>query len=216
DDFCELPYERRADVQTFLRICSFSTLLVTSATAIIALPQAAPIRRVNPAGGNGAVTLAGTVHPLARPEFDQGPVNPQMTMGRMVLLLKPSAARQAALDALVAAQQDPASPQFHHWLTPAQYGQLFGASDADLSRVTAWLRQNGFAIENIPPSRQAIVFSGTAGQGFEALRTRIDRYRVDGTLHLANAQDLEIPAELADVITGVVSLNDFHHQPQLA
>ncbi len=207
---------RRTDVQIFLRICLSSALLLTSATAIIALPQAASIRRVDLAGGNGALTLAGTVHPLARPEFDQGPVNPRTPMGRMVLLLKPSATRQAALDALVAAQQDPASPQFHQWLTPVQYGALFGASDADLSRVTAWLRQDGFSIENIQPSRRAIVFSGTAGQVFEAFRTRIDRYRVNGMLHLANAQNLEIPDELADVVTGVVSLNDFHHRPQLA
>jgi len=60
-------------------------------------------------------------------------------MDRMLLLLKPSPARQADLDALVKAQQNPTSAHYHQWLTPAEYGARFGASAQDLTRVTAWL-----------------------------------------------------------------------------
>lgn len=74
------------------------------------------------------VTLKGNVNPLARAEFDQGVVNPETRLDRMVLLLKPSPAQQAALDALVEAQQDSQSPLYHQWLTPAEYGAQFGAS----------------------------------------------------------------------------------------
>src|SRR5208282_3778903 len=37
---------------------------------------------------------------------------------------------------------------------------------------------------------------------------------VNGTLHIANMSDPQIPAALAPAVVGVVSLNDFRPQPQ--
>ena len=107
------------------------------------------------------VTLEGNVHPLARAQFDQGLVNSDTRLERMVLLLKPSASQQANLDALVEAQQNPQSPLYHQWLTPAQYGSQFGVSDVQLAQVTAWLAEQGFTVDEIPAGRQLVVFSGT-------------------------------------------------------
>ncbi len=36
-------------------------------------------------------------------------------------------------------QSDPASPEYHHDLTPQQFGRQFGPSDAGLQSVTQWL-----------------------------------------------------------------------------
>jgi len=44
------------------------------------------------------------------------------------------------LRALLAAQQDPASPAYHRWLTPAEFGARFGPAPRDLHRVERWLR----------------------------------------------------------------------------
>ncbi len=108
------------------------------------------------------VTLQGNVHPLARAEFDLGAVSANMRLERLLLVLSPSAEQQAALDALVEAQQDPSSPQYQQWLTPAEFGAEFGASDTQLAQVTSWLTAHGFAIDEIPPGRRLVVFSGTA------------------------------------------------------
>ena len=64
----------------------------------------------------------------------------------MSINFKPTDAQQAALKALLQAQQDPASPSYHKWLTPAQFGQQFGMSSADLAKVSAWLQQEGFTV----------------------------------------------------------------------
>ena len=69
----------------------------------------------------------------------------------MLLVLQSSAAQQAALDALVEAQQDPSSPHYQQWLTPAEFGAQFGVDDPDLALVTAWLAAHGFTVEEIPP-----------------------------------------------------------------
>src|SRR5271156_957439 len=50
---------------------------------------------------------------------------------------------RAALDDLLAALHDPASPQYHHWLTPTEFGMRFGADSATVARVTAALERRG-------------------------------------------------------------------------
>ena len=180
-------------------------LLAAAALSSPALPQ--------PAGAQideaQVVTLFGNVHPLARPEFDLGSAAPDTRLDRILLLLKPSSARQATLDAFVQAQQEPSSPVFHQWLTPAAYAARFGVSAADLARVQSWLRSHGFSIDEIPAGNRLILFSGTAAQIAEAFHTEIHHYRVNGIDHLANAQDPQIPRALASAVEGIVSLHDF-------
>jgi len=162
------------------------------------------------------VTLEGNVHPLARAEFDAGVVSADMRLERMLLVLTPSAEQQTALDALVEAQQDPYSPHYHEWLTPDEFGAQFGAGDAELAQVTMWLTAHGFAIDEIPTGRRLVMFSGTASQVSDAFHTEMHHYRLNGTMHIANAQDLQIPSELAGAVGGVVTLHDFRRASQIA
>jgi pseudomonalisin len=155
------------------------------------------------------VALAGNVHPLARLQSEIGEVDSQTRFGRMMLLLKPSAAQQADLEALVQAQHDPRSPLFHQWLTPEEYGTRFGIGDENLEHVEAWLLSQGFTIDELPAGRRLILFSGTAGQVDAAFHAGMRRYKVQGLAHLANSRDPQVPAALADSVAGVVSLHDF-------
>ena len=152
-------------------------------------------------------------HPLARPEFDTGRVAAETPMQRMILMLQPDAAKEHDLEELLAAQHDSSSALFHQWLTPEDFGRRFGLSDHDLNQVVHWLEDQGFAIESVAGGGQQIVFSGTARQVETAFRTEIHEYRINGVVHQANAGDIEIPAALAPVIRGIVSLHDFHSRP---
>jgi subtilase family serine protease len=196
-----------------LAIC---TLLATASSGyalgqsqvVTAAPH--PVSRVVlPVDSTRPLTLRGNVHPLARAEFDRGLVDPQLPMNRILLVLKRSADQEAALQAFIAQQQDPKSPNFHHWLTAAEFGQTYGISDQDLAKVTAWLQSEGFSVGTISKGRGTIEFSGTASQVQHTFRTEIHRYVVDGVEHTANNTDPQIPEALAPVVTGVASLHNF-------
>jgi pseudomonalisin len=60
-----------------------------------------------------------------------------------------------ALRALLAAQQDPASPEYRRWLSPQEFGTRFGAAPRDLKRVERWLRREGCRIKR-PAGRQQV------------------------------------------------------------
>jgi pseudomonalisin len=159
------------------------------------------------------IVLRGNRHPLATAATDAGVVADDYRMERMILTLKPDAAQRAALESLVAAQHDPASPSYHRWLTPEEYGQRFGASQNDVEQIVNWLDSHGLDAAEIGPSRSSVVFGGTAAQVEEAFHTQIHAYRAAGELHHANASDPEIPEALSEVVAGIVSLHDFRSEP---
>lgn len=155
------------------------------------------------------VTLVGNTHPLARPEFDRGAAPDQQPLERMLLLLKRSPEQEAALRALLDAQQTKSSPNFHRWLTPAEFGARFGPADADVQTVTAWLESRGFQVNRVAAGRTVIEFSGAAAQVRDTFRTEIHKYAVNGGEYWANASDPQIPEALAPVVAGFASLNNF-------
>ncbi|MGB8260869.1 MAG: S53 family peptidase [Terracidiphilus sp.] len=161
------------------------------------------------------VALAGNVHPLARPEFELGAVEAGTRLERMVLVLEPGPARQTELEALLEAQQDPRSPLFRQWLTPAGFETRFGVSAAGRKRVEAWLAGHGFRLDEAPAGGRLLIFSGTAAEVEEAFHAGLRRYRVEGAEHLANSRDPELPASLAGLVRGVLSLHDFRRAPQM-
>ena len=158
------------------------------------------------------ITLSGNTHPLARAQFDTGAVPDDTPLNRMLLVLSRSPEQDAALQKLLDDQQTPGSPQFRQWLTPPQFGQMFGPADADIQTVTSWLSSQGFHVDQVSAARNIIQFSGNAGQVRQAFHTSLHHYLFNGKNHLANASDPQIPAALAPVIKGIATLNNFERK----
>ncbi|MGA9984547.1 MAG: protease pro-enzyme activation domain-containing protein, partial [Acidobacteriaceae bacterium] len=174
-----------------------------------------PVHRITaPIDETNLVALRGNVHPLAQGRFDRGVAPASMATGRILLVLQRSAAQQQALTQYLADVQNPSSPSFHKWLTPAQYGAAYGIGDSDLQTVEGWLQANGFKVEKVPQGRNMIQFSGTMGQVQSAFHTSIHAFAVGGATHYANISDPQIPAALAPVVAGVGPLNDFRPKPE--
>lgn len=159
------------------------------------------------------LVLKGNVHPSAQPRFDEGPVDPSTTMDLVTLMLKPSESQQAALEQLLAEQQNPASPNYHRWLTPEEYAERFGVSRQDLAKIVSWLQSEGFAVDDISRGANWIVFHGTAAQIGSAFHTEIHRYLVQGERHFANATQPSVPAAIGPLVIGILGLDDFKLKP---
>jgi len=155
------------------------------------------------------VRLRGNVHPLARPEFDQGVVGDATPMKRMMLVLQRSPEQQAALSKFMDEQLSKDSPNFHNWLTPEQFGKQFGPADADIQTVTDWLAHQGFQQIKVGAGRTAIEFSGNVAQVRNAFHTEIHQFNVNGEFRQANLSDPQIPAALTPAVAGIVSLHNF-------
>jgi len=197
---------------------NFALAAMLSASLGIAAPaahsQELP-RVLGPIDDSQRVVLQGNVHPLARAEFDRGPVEDSFPAERLLLLLRRSDEQENALREFIEAEHTPGNPAFHKWLTPEEFGRLYGPAGSDLAAVTAWLESHGFTVNRVYPGRTVIEFSGTAAQLREAFHTGIHRYQVNGETRLSNDRDPEIPAALAPVVQGLAPTNGFRAQPEL-
>jgi hypothetical protein len=171
--------------------------------------------RIGAIDESSLVVLRSNHHPLATPANDRGEAAADLPMERMLLVLTRDHAAELALQNLLAAQQDKTSPDFHVWLTPAQFGARFGALQRDLQKLTAWLASHGFRVNRVAQGGMIVEFSGTAGQVKEAFHTPIHAYLANGEQHYANAFDPQIPAALASVVAGISTLHDFRKKPAI-
>ncbi len=197
-----------------LRRPALFLLLLAAAGLLSQLSYAQVPSRIAPSFTASEVApLKSSLHPLARAEFDRGRASSVTKVPRMTLVFSPSATQKAALAQLLKDQQNPASPSYHQWLTPAQFGARFGMSDQDIATTEAWLEAQGFTILDVAHGRDAIHFAGTVGQVESAFHTEMHQYMVQGETHLANSTVLTMPAALAGAVAGIRGIAQFRPKP---
>jgi subtilase family serine protease len=189
------------------------TLLLLASAA-----HAAQMDRVTAAVGTRQVqALKGNLPRWASSAGDLGAVATDLPLDHLTLVLARSAATQAAFEQFLDEQQNPASPDYQHWLTPQQVGTQFGLTDHDIASVTSWLASQGLRVEAISPDRTRITFSGPSSAVARALGTEFHRYRVYvGTTaeqRISISSEPQVPAALAGVIAGFHGLSEEHLRP---
>ncbi|WP_433971565.1 protease pro-enzyme activation domain-containing protein [Tunturiibacter lichenicola] len=187
-------------------------LLFCSSSAFAQQPTPRLARTI---ADSARTVLAGSRTPQALRGQDLGPVSPEMAIPGITLVFKRSPEQEDALQQLLTAQQNTASPLYHHWLTPDTFAARFGMADEDIAAAETWLQSRGFHVESIARSRDRITFSGTAAQVQSSFGTGLHYYQVDGEHHFAPAADLTLPTELASVTAAVLHLSNFRPKPSI-
>jgi large repetitive protein len=185
-----------------LRLCFLLILVTFSAAA-----QTPP--RISGKIDNSVRVRIQSVHPLVRVSTDQGPVEANLEMSRMILVLTAGEEADTHIRTFLDSQYTSDSPNYHRWLTPDNFGETFGPSPEDVLLIKTWLEQQGFTVSSVARSGLWMEFSGTASQVENAFQTQMHQYVLRGVTQIANATDVSIPTALAPVVRGVLSLNDF-------
>lgn len=194
-----------ATVAIVLGSCAVAVWITSSVV------RAAPATtRASVPDASGMVRLFGHVNGRARPQFDIGAAPDSLVMNGLEIVFAKTPAQERALEQLIAAQQDSKSPEYHKWLTPADYGARFGASPANVAAVTRWLEAGGFTVDALPANRSQLRFHGSKPQVEAALHTQIHLFEVDGVRHFSNVSDPAVPAEIAPAIMLIRGLDDFY------
>ncbi len=118
----------------------------------------------------------------------------------------------AQLDQLIRLQSAPGSPEYHHFLTPAQFRSSFGPTSATVAQATAALRAGGLSITKV--ESQMIHVRGTAASVERAFSTQLGIARdSSGRTMLAAKTGIVEPAALSRLGATVAGLA-YHIQPK--
>ncbi|WIV60405.1 S53 family peptidase [Amycolatopsis nalaikhensis] len=176
--------------------------------AVVPLPALLGLAVAVPAAAatEPLVTLTDNVAPLVN-SARTGDVAPDRPITAALSL---KLHNQQALEKFLADVQNPASPQYHRFLTPARFNAEFGPTQADVDQAVAFLKKAGATGIEVSGNRQAITFTGTAARLESAFRTRLGTYHdtVSGRDFFANDAAPSVPADVSGVVAGVVGLDD--------
>ena len=190
--------------------------ILLSFLSSLALPAQQPSPRLAKEIDNSLrVTLPGTHPPMAKAANDAGELPSGTVLEAIRVVLRPSAAQESDLEALIAAQQTPGSPEYHKWLSPEEFASRFGVADSDLSAIRQWLEQQGLVFLGVSRSKNLIVASATAEQLKAAFGLAMHYYTANGEKHYAPSSDVTVPEALAPLIRGVANLSTFRPRPHV-
>jgi len=181
--------------------------------ATLAMAQSANLVQ-GPVNAAQRAVLAGHHPAWANAQNDAGAVPSDLAIEHVTVLLNRPPQLEQAYKQFLQDQQNPASPDYHHWLTPIEIGQRFGASMHDIEAVKAWLVSQGLRVDAISNSHDRITFSGPASAFAAAFGAEMHYYTVSGDNRISVNTDPQIPIGLKNVIRSISGLYTVKAHPQ--
>jgi kumamolisin len=115
-----------------------------------------------------------------------------------------------ALDAFIAQVSNPRSSSYGHYVTKSQFAAQYGRSDADVKKVTDYLRSQGLTVGAVHSGNLLVDATGTAAQLEKAFGTKLSTFKdsATGRSFYANDAAPSVPASIASVVGDISGLNN--------
>ena len=157
---------------------------------------------------------AGAAQPMVRldrlsplaPPLNATTLGPVSKAGLIDLEIVLAPSHEAELTSLLHSTYDPGSPQFHQWLTPAEFAQQFAPTATTVSNVEGWLASVG--MHSSYRSGFSVRVSEPAGTIESGLGVSLNNYKLaDGReIHVADRPPL-LPSILSASVVSVLGLD---------
>ncbi|KDN76751.1 serine protease [Streptomyces olindensis] len=150
--------------------------------------------------------LAGTRPAWATAKADQGATSDSAQVSARVYLAGQDA---AGLAAYAKAVSDPKSASYGKYLTARQAQSRFGATEAQVAAVKAWLTSAGLKVTGV--TRHYVSVTGDVAAAEKAFGTQLHNFAKGARTYRAPASTASVPANLADPVLTVTGLDNAPH-----
>jgi uncharacterized repeat protein (TIGR03803 family) len=104
---------------------------------------------------------------------------------------------------------DPSSPNFHHYLSPAQFTAQFGPTEQDYEALADFASSYGLKVTGKHANRLLLDVSGSTAEVERAFHVKLRVYRHPKEARTFHAPDTEPSLELAVPVLAINGLDDF-------
>ncbi len=112
------------------------------------------------------------------------------------------------LDNLLSAIYNPQSTQYHQYLTPDQFNQLFAPTSDQVQQVVSYLQGQGLTVTGVAPNNLLIDATGSVAQVQQTFNVQINNYQSGNHTFYANAAAPSVPASISQLITSIGGLDN--------
>jgi subtilase family serine protease len=136
----------------------------------------------------------------------KGQLSPSATISMVIAL---PLRNQPELRELLAGLYDPADPQYGQYLTPQEFTDRFGPTQADYDLMASYVRSQGLTVTGTHSNRLLLNISGSAQTVEAAFALQMQSYQEqDGREFYAPDIDPQVPEFIASRIVGVIGLDN--------
>jgi subtilase family serine protease len=122
----------------------------------------------------------------------------------------------AGLDALLARIYDPASPDFRHYISVAEFARRFAPTALDYNTAVAFFQSNGMIVQRLSADRLLIDVEASVADAERVFHVTLGLYRHPTENRLFLAPDREPTLDLAVPVNEIIGLDDlFLPKPRL-
>ena len=116
---------------------------------------------------------------------------------------------QAALNRLLQEIYDPASPNYRHYLTPEQFDERFGPTEADYQAVIAFAKAHHLAVTGTHPDHMLLDVAGAVADVESAFQITLRTYQHPTEARTFYAPDAEPSVEANVPVLDISGLSNF-------
>jgi len=161
--------------------------------------------------GQGQQSLQ-VLHNHVRPAVASGqaaPVGVLPRSQRLNLAIMLPLRNQSELTSLLDRLYDPASPDYHQFLTVAQFTEQFGPTQQDYQAVVDFAKANGLTVTDTPPNRLLVDVNGSVAQIEKAFHVGMRVYLHPTENRTFYSPDREPSLDLSVSVSHIAGLNNF-------
>jgi uncharacterized repeat protein (TIGR01451 family) len=137
------------------------------------------------------------------------PIGRLSTTNRLNLSISLPLRNQEALTNLLQQIYDPASTNYHHYLNPEQFTEMFGPTESDYQAVIAFAKANGLLVTGTHPNRTLLDVSGKVPDVEKVFHVTMQVYQHPHEVRKFYAPDVEPSVDLAVPVLHVTGMNNF-------
>lgn len=156
--------------------------------------------------GRRSLPVANTALPQGMVSLGQAPAS--SALNHISIALQTDESRQGALAQYLADVTNSASSSYHHWLTPQEFADRFGATTAEVNTATAWLESQGVHVTGTNAARTLLQASATVATAQRVFGVTLQQVALAGNLHIVQQGDVSISGAAPQNIAAVSGLDD--------
>jgi subtilase family serine protease len=119
---------------------------------------------------------------------------------------------KAAFDELVRQMYDKNSPNYHHWVTMAEYQKRFAPTVADAATVRQHLTSNNLTVLSTDKLNHVVTARGTVADVQRAFNVQLNQVSINGNTHRMAASEPLVTGPAAKLIANVQGLVDLNYE----
>ena len=150
--------------------------------------------------------LSGHVPKITKHLSSQGRLDPN---AHLALAIGLPLRHGKQLTNLLADVYNPASPNFHHYLTPDQFTASFGPSQEDYQKVINFAKSHGLVVKQTHPNRTLLDVSGSVADIEQAFHVHLRTYQHPVEARTFFAPDVEPSLDLDTPVLAISGLDNY-------